>query len=118
MATIFHYAGILTELSQALQNVHDASDWHEATGDAKTFDEQSRLSNERGNIRAAMGRLLGAYRSLKGRLDDVLIDLIPVEHQQQTAQATKIARVITETDESHLPDDLRSGSGASTDISS
>jgi hypothetical protein len=105
--TPFHYAGVLTELSQGLQHVHQASDWHEGLGETREQPRDVRVRNERGNLRAAIARLQGAYLALQRHADTLTLEIQPEEDRTLAEQAPQIARTLTEASDAHLPPDLR-----------
>lgn len=105
--TPFHYAGILTELTQALQHALQAHDWKEGVGPAGEAQPEVRQQQEIGNLRAALARVRGAYLAMERREHDVHLDVALHEQRTLEEQAPKIARVLTDADESHLPPGLR-----------
>lgn len=105
--TPFHYPGILTELTQALQHVLQAQDWKEALGPARDHSEATRQQQEVGNLRMALARVRGVYLALESREQEVHLDVALHEQASIAASAPEIARALEQADGSALPPELR-----------
>jgi len=105
--TPFHYTGILTELSLALQHALQANDWKEGAGPAAEHPVAVRQQSERGNLDVALAHTRNALIALAQREENVAIDVRLGEREVQEAKAPEIAQAIQQADESHLPPDLQ-----------
>lgn len=105
--TPYHYPPVLKELTQALEDVLHASDWHEGVVGKVGFTDADRRRAELGNLTAARSRVRGAFAALDARIEDLGISVRLQEHDDITKVAPEIARAITDAPTDHLPPELR-----------
>lgn len=69
----FHYGNACTELSQGMQRVLQASDWHEGIGEARAATVLQCVQQERGNLQLAQAHLRSALMAVITRLEDLTV---------------------------------------------
>lgn len=104
--TPYHYGGVLTEISQALTHVVQASDWLEGAGPAREHPLTVRQAAERGNLRAALAHLRNAYQALLARETGVALDVSLAESVALAESAPTIAAALATREAAPLPEDL------------